>query len=405
MISFKQYLLESLVFGYHGRPTDFNPNVDPQTYRTYSGPVRHHFGSGFYQSSNPELSSDYARSPGKPLDWKEKSRLYQSFNPQLLQTPMDSVKIAHVFDDLYYKNYEKFMSDLEKTRLSGFNLSPRGTMEPWRHPPGAGYKTDETIFNLTRSGWHATPETIPQGKALRSAKNQYIRRLADSGYQALSADKRFYDTDKLPIPQSVTPGAMQRNIKPTIIKGPDTGKTISLMSKRPETSAEKLAKETGAKLRDTIYLPHVEDTPKPPTPSSIEDEFNRELRSAERRIKYVEKPVRAIKGVVKGLGVAGAVADPAGTAFQAAADAAGGRLAGAFGGGLGAALFINQSAGDPEGDIVANMTPEQTKEYNERKRQEMLARQEQERRQKEIDRMDAPTRNPQMGGPVNKPKM
>lgn len=108
---------------------------------------------------------------------------------------------------------------------------------------------------------------------------------------------------------------------------------------------------------------------------------------------------------LKGLGVAGAIADPAGTAFQTAADAVGGRFAGALGGGLGAALFINQSAGDPEGDIVANMTPEQTKEYNERKRQEMLARQEQERRQKEIDRMNAPIRNPQMGGPVNKPKM
>lgn len=123
-------------------------------------------------------------------------------------------------------------------------------------------------------------------------------------------------------------------------------------------------------------------------------------------LKSTTKATKTVGGTaLKGLGVAGAIADPAGTAFQTAADAIGGRFAGALGGGLGAALFINQSAGDPEGDIVAHMTPEQTKEYNERKRQEMLARQEQEKRQKEIDKMNAPIRNPQMGGPVNKPKM
>lgn len=107
---------------------------------------------------------------------------------------------------------------------------------------------------------------------------------------------------------------------------------------------------------------------------------------------------------VKGLGVVGAIADPAGTAFQTAADAAGGRLAGAVGGGLGAALFINQSAGDPVGDAWASWTPEMQKAYTDQSIAKYKAQEEERKRQQQTDRDNYIIRNPQMGGPVNKPK-
>lgn len=367
MKSFKKFLLETIIPMYH--------RTNPETAaRLRSGEKIKPGGLSFFMDPNMaaryegELSTGTVH-PGAPtVTGKTPS---SNVIPDLEWHPDAYTKI---FKDIADKMKED--PNYRPPSLQTMAHNPDTKKLKWQKTlPGAVAVTDSSGVKRIEPGWKPAFRTDSSGRVVPQIEPH-------------PSNKQVH----LDIPK----GAIQRNTVGTIDWG--GGASIPSLSGFPEQQQlhTLTTKSTIKKITsDFIKNP------------SVSDAGLKGFRTIAPGNVTIDNPALPKVGAtaVKALGVAGAIADPAGTAFQTAADAVGGRVAGTLGGGFGAAMFINQDAGDAEGDAMVAMSDEDRKEYLNRKAQQRLAQKEEIRRKQEIDAANYDIRNPRMGGPINKPKM